>query len=110
MKFLRPAVGFAAFLSAATLAAPVALAFDPIEFEVTEDTEDLANTLRSASLLLATQAEGKTSPEDIMAAARAEYGQLVNALYAAGHYSPVITVLIDGREAAAIRRWIFPAA
>jgi translocation and assembly module TamA len=37
-----------------------------------------------------------------MAAARAEYGALLGALYAAGRYSGVVTVRVDGREAADI--------
>jgi translocation and assembly module TamA len=37
-----------------------------------------------------------------MAAARADYGRLLGALYAAGHYSGVVSIRVDGREAAAI--------
>ncbi len=63
---------------------------------------DLEDTLRNASLLLGAEAEGKTEAQDLFAAATAEYGRLVGALYAEGHYSPVVTILIDGREAASI--------
>ncbi len=39
---------------------------------------------------------------DVMAAARADYGRLLGRLYAEGHYSGVITIKVDGREAATI--------
>jgi translocation and assembly module TamA len=62
----------------------------------------LAKTLRGASLVLSTLAEGPVPASDVMAAARADYGRLVGALYAEGYYSGVISIRIDGREAAEI--------
>ena len=46
---------------------------------------------------------GDYHPQDLFAAARADYARILNALYARGHYSAVITIRIDGREAANTR-------
>jgi translocation and assembly module TamA len=47
---------------------------------------------------------------DLFADARAEYGKLLSALYAAGYYGPIIHVLIDGREAGSIAPLDAPSA
>jgi translocation and assembly module TamA len=84
------------------LAVPQAFAFDRIEFKTPGAAEDLSDDLRSASLLLAAQRDKVVDPQDLFAAARADYSRLLGTLYARGHYSGVIRVLIDGREAASI--------
>ncbi|MBF9042447.1 BamA/TamA family outer membrane protein [Rhodobacterales bacterium HKCCE4037] len=66
-----------------------------------EADEDLQNRLRAASLLLQETAEPRTA-QDIVAAARADYGRLVAALYDQGYFSPVVRIDVDGREAARI--------
>jgi translocation and assembly module TamA len=63
---------------------------------------DLTKALRAASPLLAAQRDGTVDPLDLFAAARSEYAGLLAALYARGHFSAVINVRIDGREAADI--------
>lgn len=73
-----------------------------VAFAVPQAREDLTDRLRAASLVLQTIAEGPASPGDITAAARAEYGRLLGALYESGYYSAVISVKLDGREAATI--------
>ncbi len=86
----------------AVLAAAPAYATDAIDFRTPGASGDLAQALRSASVLLAAEREDRTDPQDLFAAARAEYSGLIAALYARAHYSPVITVSVDGREAASI--------
>lgn len=76
-------------------------ALDRVQFTVTGAPGDLDDALRAASALLALENE-QDQPDQVLAAARAEYGRLIGALYAQGHYSPVISVLLDGREAANI--------
>ncbi|MFN4154004.1 MAG: autotransporter assembly complex protein TamA [Paracoccaceae bacterium] len=76
-------------------------ALDRVQFNITGTDRDLGGALRAASALLALSNE-EDQPDQVLAAARAEYGRLVGALYAQGHYSPVISVLLDGREAANI--------
>lgn len=63
--------------------------------------EDLTDRLRAASLLMQETEEDRTA-QDLIAAARADYGRLVAALYDAGHFSPVVRIQVDGREAARI--------
>ena len=86
----------------AVFAAGPATAADPIDFQTPGASDELAQALRSASVLLAAEREDRTDPQDLFAAARAEYNGLIAALYARAHYSPVITVSVDGREAASI--------
>ena len=77
-------------------------ALDQLDFTVTGGDSRLETDLRGASGLLSAQREKRTQDLDLFADARAEYGRLLAALYAKGHYGPVIHVLIDGREAAEI--------
>ncbi len=86
-----------------------ASAFDGVEFTVPGASEGLTRDLRRSSLLLAAESEADTDAQAIFAAARGEYGRLMGALYAKGHYSGVIHVLIDGREAAGIAPLDAPA-
>lgn len=99
----RPAFGLAgaACLAIGSFAAPSG-AFDKLEFRVIGGETELRGTLKDASLVSAAKREGRTAPEDILSAARAEYGRIVNTLYALGYYAPVVHVRVDGREAASI--------
>ncbi len=89
-------------LVAAVCSVTASHAQDTIGFNVTGDPPKLTEDLRNASLLLALQEEERSDAQTVFAAARGEYGRLIGALYAKGYYSPVISVLIDGREAASI--------
>ncbi|MGL6208588.1 MAG: autotransporter assembly complex protein TamA, partial [Paracoccaceae bacterium] len=84
-------------------------ALDQLEFSVRGEDKALDRTLRGVSVLLQAQSEKNTDPQDLFADARAEYAGLLGALYAAGHYSAVINVRIDGREAAEIAPLDAPA-
>ncbi len=84
-------------------------ALDALEFRFPGAPARLADDLRDTSILQASQNSGATDPQDLFADARAEYGNLLGALYARGYYSPVIHVRIDGREAAAIAPLDAPA-
>ncbi len=84
------------------LATTPAPAFDKLDFTVKNAEPALQTALRNASLLTTAQRDGKTDPQDLFAAAQADYAQLLGTLYAAGHYSATIHILIDGQEAAAI--------
>lgn len=77
-------------------------ALERLDFSVAGGDRALERALRAASGLLAAQADKRTAALDLFADARAEYGRLLAALYAAGHYGPEIHVWIDGREAAGI--------
>ncbi|WBL34709.1 autotransporter assembly complex protein TamA [Sinirhodobacter sp. HNIBRBA609] len=91
-------VGFAA----AVLVAQPGFALDQFSFEAPGAPEDLRELLRGASLSRDAYSAKKTEAQEIFAAARADYARLLGALYDQGYYGPTISILIDGREAAAI--------
>lgn len=64
----------------------------------------LAQSLRGASLLLeqAAQTPPQSDPQQIVAAAQADYGRLLAVLYDHGYFGPVIRITLDGVEATAI--------
>lgn len=80
---------------------PVA-ALDQLDFAVAGGDDDLVEAVRQASLLHSLEAQDQTNPQDLLGAARADYGRILGALYARGHYSAVIRITVDGREAASI--------
>ncbi len=83
-------------------AASAGQALDQLDFTVNGASKTLEKDLRAASGLLASQKSGVVEAQDLFAEARAEYASLLNALYARGHYSPVIHVYVNGVEAAGI--------
>ncbi|MFN4156833.1 MAG: autotransporter assembly complex protein TamA [Gemmobacter sp.] len=86
---------------AAFLGVPQAGAQD-FSFRVAGEDKALTRALEGASAIAAARAGGEADAQDLFAAARAEYGRILGALYARGHYSAVISVRLDGREAADI--------
>lgn len=91
-----------AALAAGLCAGTAANALEKLDFVVSGGSETLADDLRLASILLASEKTGTVEAQDLFADARAEYAALLGALYANGYYSAVIHVRIDGREAAGI--------
>ena len=65
-------------------------------------TDRLKERLEAGSLLLTAQRDAVTDPQDLLAAAQADYRRMVDLLYASGYYSGVVNIRIDGREAAEI--------
>lgn len=61
----------------------------------------LEERLRAASASVATG--GETDVQELLAAALSDYRTLVQVLYDAGHFAPVVTIRLDGREAALIQ-------
>ncbi len=97
---LRRSCGVA-LIALAALGGPAA-ALERLDFRTPGASEDVAQALRAASLLVTSELDGQDNAQDLFAAARAEYAALLGALYAKGHYSGVITIRVDGREAASI--------
>jgi len=62
--------------------------------------EEVTDRLRAASAVMATESHGRDSPQEVLAAAMSDYRTLVQVLYAEGYFSPVVTIRLDGREAA----------
>ncbi|MGI9393199.1 MAG: autotransporter assembly complex protein TamA, partial [Boseongicola sp.] len=70
---------------------------------------DLRGALASSSLLIQARNDNSEDPQELVAAARADYSRLLGALYDAGRFGGVISILVDGREAAAIPPLAAPA-
>lgn len=98
---VRRALALALMLAVLVLARP-ASAIEPVRLVVPAASATLVETLTASSLLIAAQRDGRTAPNDVLAAARADYGRLLDLLYEEGHYAPVISVRLDGREASEI--------
>lgn len=98
---LRHALGPAVFAAALAVPPGLAFAFD-FKLHTSGSGEELRDIIRAASLTFAAQRDDVTNAQDIFAAARADYARILGALYAEGHYSGVIHILVDGREAANI--------
>lgn len=104
---LRSAVAVATLIMA--LHSLPADALERLDITVASEEAGLVGAIEAASLLRSLQAQGQSNPQDLLAAARADYGRILAALYARGHYSGVIRILIDGREAASIAPLDTPA-
>ena len=92
---------FAALCVMLMVATPLAAV--ELRFATPGASKEVRKLLLAASLLQSDVAGGGTSdPAEVLAAARADYGRLVGALYDQGHYSGVISIRLDGREAANI--------
>ena len=107
-RSVRGRTGLAAAALALILAAPVP-ALERLDFQITGASDALAKSVRASSLLLSQQADGQTDPQDLFAAARADYARILGTLYAEGYYSAVISIRIDGQEAAGIAPLNAPA-
>jgi translocation and assembly module TamA len=100
----RPArLGLVAVVLAQTmLPASTALAFDTLRFSAPGAASSLTASLEQSSLLRTAKADGLTDAFEVYTIARAEYGQLIGSFYEAGYFAPVISIRIDGVEAADI--------
>lgn len=73
-----------------------------LQFRVGGDDGGLEKRLRNASLLTAALNDGRSSGQDILAAARADYARLLGILYDSGYFSAAIDITLDGVEAATV--------
>ena len=92
-------VRFAARCLAACLAALTVHSAAAREI-VVRAPDEVRGALEAASLSLATDPEAET--QDVLAAAQADYGRLVAALYETGRYGGQVSIKADGREVAGI--------
>lgn len=73
-----------------------------LDFRIAGDDATLTKTLKNASLLTASLKDKRFTGQDILAAARADYAHLLGNLYDDGFYDAVISITLDGQEAAQI--------
>ncbi|MBY6002746.1 autotransporter assembly complex protein TamA [Salipiger bermudensis] len=91
--------------TALCLASTPAFALENLNFSTPGMDEDLRAQMRNNSALASVEAEAEDAPptgQDVLAAALSDYGILLETLYANGYYGGVISIRIDGREAADI--------
>lgn len=96
--------------AALVLVALPSAALERLEFQVSGTDESLSEAARVASSVRSLHEEGVDDPQDLLAAARSDYASILAALYAKGHYSAIIHILIDGREADSIPALEVPAS
>ncbi len=95
-------------LGAALLSATQALGFEP-SLTAPGAPDGLEDRLRTASAVMNAPAQGLDGSHELLAAAQADYGTMVQILYDQGYFSPVVNILVDGREAATIPPLDVPA-
>lgn len=78
------------------------LAEGPVRFEVAGGDAALSALLKTVSLTQTEMAAKAPDPQDVFAAARADYARLVAALYDRGYYAVQVSIRMDGREVAEI--------
>ncbi|ODT59868.1 MULTISPECIES: autotransporter assembly complex family protein [Paracoccus] len=83
---------------------PVAL-----DVQVAGGDEALTRQIRQALLLTGALAEDRTTGQDVLAAARGDYARILGLLYDEGHYDGVVTITLDGVEAAEVAPLDAPA-
>ncbi len=76
-------------------------AFD-LQLDLQGGTDGLDADLRGASLLAGLADEDAPVGSDVIAAAKADYQRLVGVLYDRGYFAPVVSIRLDGREAAGL--------
>ncbi|MEO1563034.1 MAG: BamA/TamA family outer membrane protein [Pseudomonadota bacterium] len=73
-----------------------------VEVTVTSGPDKLADQLRQTSLAAKTVTDEEANVQDIIAAARADYANLLGVLYAQASYGAAISIRIDGTEVSSI--------
>lgn len=97
-------------LCASLLAAPAMGAAQDLDLNTPNSSDELRSEIKDAMSLYALVDAGDTSPQALIAAAQADYGRIVAALYGGGRFGPVVSIKIDGREASAISPFEAPDA
>ncbi|WP_417806524.1 autotransporter assembly complex protein TamA [Thioclava sp.] len=83
------------------LAALPAAAYD-LSFTTPGASDSLRDTVKGVSLLEQSASDKSKDAQDIFSAARADYNRIVSTLFSEGYYSGVVSIKLDGREAASI--------
>lgn len=99
----RSGSGIAALTLGVFLSVAPVSALEKIGFNTPGADDRLRSALIAASALRAAVAdETREDAQDLLAAARTDYNNLVSTLYEAGHYSGTVSIRVNGREAATI--------
>lgn len=95
-------------LSCAIVGAAPAMA-ETFTLLLSNDDEELFEQIERTSLSKAALEREDSTGADVVAAAKADYRRILEALYANGRFDTVISILVDGREAASLSPFLeFP--
>ncbi|MFA8384937.1 MAG: autotransporter assembly complex family protein [Pelagibaca sp.] len=97
-------------LCATLIGVPGIGAAQNLDLNVSGGSDELRSELKDAMSLYALVDAEETTPQALIAAAQADYGRIVAALYGGGRFSPVVSITVDGREAAGISPFEAPAS
>ena len=86
-----------------------ALGAQQVSIVLPPGAEDLRGPLDAASLTTSLTAAGTVTPQDYVAAARADYRRMLTGLYALGYFGGTVSITIDGQEVAGIAPLDAPA-
>ena len=81
-----------------------------ITLVVSSENDGLERTLERESLTIETLESEDSKPQDLVAAARADYRRMLTALYAKGYYGGTVSIRIDGREASGLEPLFAPSS
>lgn len=65
-------------------------------------SEDLQERLESSSSVMSAETNGLDTPQELIAASLSDYRTLVQVMYDEGYFGPIISIRVNGREAADI--------
>ncbi|MDK3072296.1 BamA/TamA family outer membrane protein [Sedimentitalea sp. JM2-8] len=65
-------------------------------------SEDLQKRLESSSAVMSAETNGLDTPQELIAASMSDYRTLLQIMYDEGYFGPVISIRVNGREAADI--------
>ena len=105
-QFLRPVLTRAGLLALALAVLPLPIEALDARVEMTDG--DLKGIVESGSLVVGSANGEAPTPQDIVAAARADYANILGLLYGEGYYGGTISIKIDGREAADLSPFQIP--
>ena len=76
----------------------------PVDLDITVEGGDdaLPGEIRRTSLIAGALDEDRTTGQDVLAAARGDYARILGVLYDQGYYDAVVSIRLDGREAAEV--------
>ncbi|WP_416884191.1 autotransporter assembly complex protein TamA [Marivita sp.] len=97
-------------LCAVLAGVPVFGAAQNLDLNIPGGSDELRSELKDAMSLFALVDADEATPQALVAAAQADYGRIVAALYAGGRFSPVVSIRIDGREASDISPFEAPGS
>ncbi|WP_410219516.1 autotransporter assembly complex protein TamA [Paracoccus sp. (in: a-proteobacteria)] len=73
-----------------------------LDIQVEGGDDDLARQIRRTSLISGALSEERTTGQDILAAARGDYARILGLLYDEGYYDSIVSIRLDGAEAAEV--------